>query len=457
MFNVRDGLWQLLSVFFALIATFVQIKLSTVFLSNYELGILALASTALFISIVLVDFGVGNFIIHKRELSRKEISGLWGLSILTSCMVAIVLGVIGWVISYIYQQPIVFELTLVSLLSIILTGLNVVPYHLMLTSEKHAVVAVSDIIWKITFTVTIYILYAQGAGLYSLPLAQIFGLLFKQIYLSYSTYQYSLTPQLRQVLYLSVVKNALPYGLSQIGAQLLNALCLKLDEFFVGKFISLEALGLYSILKQILMASLGLMSVPIRKLFMPIFSKQKDQIENFYNAYNFYLIVLYVCLAIPVIFPAFVLNILTDFEEGYAAFSILSLAWLLRTSSGNIQCAYMVALGKPKQEFWWNTILLLVSLIFMVLVYPKLSTITQLAWVNLVMSIILLISSFIFFKFIYKRKIQLMLINLLMVCLLATIGYLMYEQAVLAMTLLVSTYIIAAMLSFKLFKNNTIV
>ena len=117
----------------------------------------------------------------------------------------------------------------------------------------------------------------------------------------------------------------------------------------------------------------------------------------------------------------------------------------------------MVALGKPKQEFWWNTILLLVSLIFMVLVYPKLSTITQLAWVNLVMSIILLISSFIFFKFIYKRKIQLMLINLLMVCLLATIGYLMYEQAVLAMTLLVSTYIIAAMLSFKLFKNNTIV
>ena len=52
MIKTRDGLWQVLVVLFSLIATLVQLKLSTLFLDSYFLGILALASIPLLLAML---------------------------------------------------------------------------------------------------------------------------------------------------------------------------------------------------------------------------------------------------------------------------------------------------------------------------------------------------------------------------------------------------------------------
>ncbi|MBW9927213.1 polysaccharide biosynthesis protein, partial [Escherichia coli] len=63
MIKIRDGLWQVLVVLFSLVATLVQLKLSTLFLDSYFLGILALASIPLLLANVISDFGIANYLI----------------------------------------------------------------------------------------------------------------------------------------------------------------------------------------------------------------------------------------------------------------------------------------------------------------------------------------------------------------------------------------------------------
>ncbi|HBB8835783.1 TPA: oligosaccharide flippase family protein, partial [Escherichia coli] len=162
-------------------------------------------------------------------------------------------------------------------------------------------------------------------------------------------------PRRKFIFKLSLAVDAIPFGISQLGSQLLNIVGQKVDELILGKCLGVAELGIYSIIKQLLVAANGFISAPVRRLLMPVFSRGVSK-EQFLSIYFKYLIGLTVFYGVFIVKPqvtSFIFNNLKGYE---IELSIFALAWLYRVSSGNLQSAYMVSRGRPGVEFRWNLI-----------------------------------------------------------------------------------------------------
>ncbi|EGK4615999.1 oligosaccharide flippase family protein, partial [Escherichia coli] len=355
MIKTRDGLWQVLVVLFSLIATLVQLKLSTLFLDSYFLGILALASIPLLLANVISDFGIANYLIHKTNIEIEELSAVYGLAFCMGVMASFCLIIVGGCLSYFYHDNSILYVTLACIPVVVLSCLISVSYAVANSGMYFKVISLSDIYSKLVLTLFLFLFFNLNLGIYSIAAAQFMSCLVKFFYLMSWSYKNFLFPRRKFIFKLSLAVDAIPFGISQLGSQLLNIVGQKVDELILGKCLGVAELGIYSIIKQLLVAANGFISAPVRRLLMPVFSRGVSK-EQFLSIYFKYLIGLTVFYGVFIVKPqvtSFIFNNLKGYE---IELSIFALAWLYRVSSGNLQSAYMVSRGRPGVEFRWNMI-----------------------------------------------------------------------------------------------------
>ena len=400
MIKLKDGMWQVSSVTISLFATVAQIFILSKNLTSMELGILSLATIPILISNIISDFGIGNYIIHKKNLALQQISALFGLTVVLSVIAVVVLTLLGASLSYFYNQDVIFYVTIVSSISIVFSCLSVVSYSLAVSHHNFEIVSKSEIINKAILIIFIFIFIKQGFGLYSLPLAQAAGFASKMIYLFIWVKSIGKLPNYKSFFCFDCILEAIPFGFSQIGSQVVNVIGQKTDELLIGHFIGINELGIYSIIKQILNACNGLVSVPIRKLLMPVFRELTFDNHSFIKAYDFYISLIFlvfflVCISSGII--SVQLPVLQGFD---VELSILVIAWFFRLSAGNLQTALLVSKGRPEKELKWNivqTIFISLSLVAAMTIF-ELRTLTSVCILILVLNVIMVFYSVIFFS-----------------------------------------------------------
>ncbi|MBB0903592.1 oligosaccharide flippase family protein, partial [Escherichia coli] len=238
---------------------------------------------------------------------------------------------------------------------VVLSCLISVSYAVANSGMYFRVISLSDIYSKLVLTLFLIIFFNLNLGIYSIAAAQFMSCLVKLFYLMSWSYKNFLFPRSKFIFKLSLAVDAIPFGISQLGSQLLNIVGQKVDELILGKCLGVAELGIYSIIKQLLVAANGFISAPVRRLLMPVFSRGVSE-EQFLSIYFKYLIGLTVFYGVFIVKPqitSFIFNNLKGYE---IELSIFALAWLYRVSSGNLQSAYMVSRGRPGVEFRWNLI-----------------------------------------------------------------------------------------------------
>lgn len=340
-----------------------QISFLARWIDKTDFGLMAIASVVIGFSDIFIDIGVSNAIIYKKEMSRDKLSTLFWINILV--------GVVFFVLIVLISSPLAMfynSVDLEPILMLIGTTFLIKPWgqqHMILLQKNlqfNTISTIETISRILSFLFTMYTAFT-GWGVYSLVIGLISFSLFSTI-----GFVVKGNPEARPRFYfnLSEIKDEVNFGVYQLGEKTLNYISAQFDAILIGKLISMEVLGLYSMAKSFA-GKLFYFVVPIvSRVTYPIMVKMNDDVQRLKN-YHLFKITAMAYITFPIyIFCAVASDEIIyiffgpKWSQASVIFSMASLSYIILSLINPIG-VLLLALGKAKTSFYWNLYTLFVN------------------------------------------------------------------------------------------------
>lgn len=217
-------------------------------LTPREIGIFSLCAAVTAIAGALRDFGVGEYIVQERELTRDRLRAAYGLAIVTAWLLALVVFLSRWPLAEYYGEPGLGAVLAVLTLNFLLLPMASPAFAVLTREMKFSAIFVIQTASALTQAVTAITLAWKGFSYMSLAWAgvaanvvQILGTAF------FRPREAWLLPGFREW------RRVWDYGSRVSGALLLQEISRNAYEFIIAKQLGFAALGLYN-------RAIGLMS-----------------------------------------------------------------------------------------------------------------------------------------------------------------------------------------------------
>lgn len=348
-------------------ANFVNVLVMTYLarvLSKEDFGMLAISSVLISLINTLGTSGIAEYVIYYDEKDAPDVinAAFWLNLILTLLIVAVVISV-GPYWSSFYNDPKIFSLTLLLLVSFFFEMGSTIPKSLLRKELNYSTLVFYGGVSQTTIAIGKVACAYAGLGVYSLALPQAIVSPFLMV-------AFYLKTQWRPVLRLGLVyfKPIMNYSKHLIGGRILTKLVNEGDNLIVGKIVGLEGLGIYTLAFQL--ANLVTTNVVflVNDLVLPVLSKVKRDVIRLRDVY-LKMIQLLSLISFPLIIglalaaePIVVIIYGRKWSEAIVPFQILSVFALGRSLSSPSSSLFS-AVGKPKLGFLFTLIVAPVFLI----------------------------------------------------------------------------------------------
>jgi O-antigen/teichoic acid export membrane protein len=317
---------------------------------------MALVMVVIGFSQAFLDMGISNAIIHKQVITHRQLSTLYWVNVLAGFVLFAIICAVAPLVASFYHEP---ELTLLTILVGVTFLIQPFGQQFMVLWQKEmrfAEMAKIDIINKlVSLAVSVWFAY-DGHGVYALVYGTIAGTVIQ-------TLQFMILG-LREhkpsfIFRVAEIKEFMSFGAYQMGERTINYFNSQIDTILIGKLLGAEALGIYSIAKQLIMRPAQIFNPIITKVTFPMMAKIQDDTERLKNIYlktihylssvNFPIYALMIVLA-----PELVMVLFGDrWMDAVPIVQILSIYGALR-STGNPIGSLLLAKGRAKLGFYWN-------------------------------------------------------------------------------------------------------
>jgi O-antigen/teichoic acid export membrane protein len=391
--------WTTLSSAVNALLQLLQLMILARFLSVHDFGLMAILMVVIGFSQIFVDFGLSKAIVYKKDISAVQLSTLYWLNILFGLVIFSMILLFTNPIANFYHEPQLEQyISLVSITVIIQSfGLQ---YRALFQKElKFNLLAKIDILSAFISFVTAISLSFLGYGIYALILPALVMVSLKTILLIVFGYKEH-KPKL--IFNLSEIKEFISFGTYSTGNGIVSTIATQIDIILIGKILGTESLGLYSVIKELLLRPAELINPIITKVAFPVMSKVNHDINEVKKIYL--KLINYIA---SVNFPIYIASFLLATElisiflgekwlSGVYIFQVLTI-WALIRSIGNPIGSLVMAMGKPQIEMFWN----MAMMIFMpvVVLISSLFGIQGIAYGNVIAIILLFVPGWYFLVF----------------------------------------------------------
>ncbi len=357
---VKGIKWTALATVVGAVVQILKIAILARFLSAEDFGLMALASVVIGFMQVFADGGLSNAIIYKQEINHKQLSSLYWFNILIGFLLFLIILLITPVFSNFYNEK---ELNII----IPLVGLSILlqsfSFQYKALFEKDLLfntIAKIEILSKVVSLLVAVFLAYKGFGVYALVYSLIVMVLIETVFLvikGLSLHKPSLIFSLKEISYF------IKFGLFQLGERITNYFSSQLDVLLIGKLLGTEAVGIYNVVKQLVMRPAYLINPIVTRITFPVMSKLQDDIQKLKEIYlktiryvssvNFPIYTGMIVLA-PWIVPVLLGE---EWTKAVTVFQLLSVYYMFR-AVGNPVGSLILARGRPDIEFYWNILML---------------------------------------------------------------------------------------------------
>lgn len=319
------------------------------------LGIFALLNIAMALFGYFQDLGLSTYAVHRQDLNAAERANLHWISILLGGCATLGCLLFAPVTAWLYQSDLLQTLLIWLAPQFLLLGLASQYQAELLKQGKLALLAKIDIISKLLgLLVALILLYLPNANLTAIIAGQLAASLVRGVFL----WQYAHTPVLwRSPFDVTLCKAALQFGLYQSGSQVIGFLRNRADQLLIGKLLGLEALGLYSLAKDIIQQPARLLGPVIQRVLLPRFAKSTDASQLYLQSLKLNLqvnTVIYGGLSL-VSLPLILLLFGENYLPAAALICAFSVYGMIKPT-GIILSTYSQGIGRADVEFQWNLI-----------------------------------------------------------------------------------------------------
>jgi O-antigen/teichoic acid export membrane protein len=352
--------------FFSLIQLIVVAR----YVDEKELGVMALANMVILFASFFSEQGLGNSIVHFQNESRETLSYLFWWFVASGVIVTLILLLSAYPVGMFFESPLLEEVLYVLALTIFIGGLGNLHFSLLYKKLRFKAIAIVRMSCGLAqFLVTVY-LAVVGWGVWAIVL----GILVKSMIRSI------VFLLIGRTLFLPVmrfkfkgIRHHVEFGIFQLGENMVTTIHQQIDILIIGKLMGEEVLGIYDVLKRLLIKGYRMINPIVTTVLLPIFGEKQGkpgQVLHLYFEQIRYLSLLnfpvYIFLAnnIPFLFE-YVLNP-EWYTSDYQILAICLCVFFLLSSLMNPMGTIVISHGLVKQAFIYN---LFVALIFPFLIW----------------------------------------------------------------------------------------
>ena len=259
-----------------------RLSILTRFLDKSDFGIVAVLTLILGLTAMLSDMGFATVIMHKQDINRRQFSSLFWIQLAVYSVLYLVIICFTEPISLFYNEPILGYLIPLSLLDLLFTGFGKLYETVLQKNFQFKIIAIRNIVSCVLSLLLAVLLAIMGCGVYTLVISTLFATAFL------SVWNFVLGQKHIKLQFCCSIKENIPLikiGLYQTGTQIVDYLCTKLDVLIIGKFLGMDALGLYNLSKEFIFRFIQIINSIVNRVLTPAFSKIQNDKERMCMTY----------------------------------------------------------------------------------------------------------------------------------------------------------------------------
>ena len=279
--RVARGLtWTLVDTWGSQLLGLVVFVILARLLTPADFGLVALAAVFVSFANLIVDQGLGDALIQRRSLTRRQIDTAFWAAVATGALLSVIALLLSEPIALLLGEPRLTPILRVLSLTFVLAALSSIQMALLRREMAFRSLAVR----RITAVV--------GAGAVGVTMA----------FLGFGAW--ALVGQLLSAAAITVVmlwavspwrpsrhasradfRELLGYGIHVVAGDMLNFLSRNMDNLLIGVFLGTTSLGFYAVAYRLLDTSQQLLVNAARKLAFPVFSRLQHDPQRLVRAY----------------------------------------------------------------------------------------------------------------------------------------------------------------------------
>ncbi|XPF96132.1 oligosaccharide flippase family protein [Colwellia sp. RE-S-Sl-9] len=337
------------------------------------LGELAIINIVLFFAFSLQDLGLSSYFIHRQSISKKEESTLFSINLALGCLATIIVFFLSIPIGVFYvSDNITKGLQIVAFNFIIIGATSQYQAHFIKMLQSDLLAKIEIISKVILLCFVLYFVYYLNMSLFGYLYAVLIGSAVKLLLILFiSPVEWHPSFSFDK----NIIKPALRFGFFQMGSQIINQLRTQLDQLIIGKWLGIEALGVYSLAKEFIMQPTKLIAPITSKLALPRLAKVQTSVKGTKLIFNQasqailllnMIVYLILTIALYYLIPQFFGQ---DYIYSFEIYTTLLLVGLLRPI-GSLFGVLAQSQGVSNIEFRWNLISAMLSVVVLCLAFP---------------------------------------------------------------------------------------
>jgi O-antigen/teichoic acid export membrane protein len=249
-------------------------------LTPADFGLVALAAVFVALAQLIVDQGLGDAIVQRREVTPSHVDTAFWVALATGAVLTVVAYLLAAPIGAAVSQPELVPVLQVLSVTFVLSALTSIPIALLTRQLAFRLLAIRAIVAIVVGGVVGIGMALAGAGVWALVGQQLASAAISVVLLWAVT---DWRPGLRASR--QEFGELFGFGIRVVGSDILGFISRNADNFLIGVFLGTIPLGIYAVGYRILDTSQRLLINVARKITFPAFSRLQHDPERMRRAY----------------------------------------------------------------------------------------------------------------------------------------------------------------------------
>lgn len=285
------------------------------FLSPNEYGVVGVVTVFITFFSILGDIGVGTAIVQNRDLTRKDISDIFKITILLSVCLGLSFYLLSYGIAWFYESDIYILIGQLLAISVFFSSLSGVPRSLLMRDKSFKLLGGIEIIASVTTGILVVFLAVKGYSYYSI----IWRSILSNLMICLMCFYFSKL-KLEEGFGFGGIRKIARYSSFQFAFNFINYFSRNLDNILIGKYMGNQNLGIYSQSYQLMMYPVANLTHVITPVLHPVLARYIDQPKTIFEEYLKVVNIL-AMLGIPI-------SIFVFFSSKEIVYLVLGAKWL---------------------------------------------------------------------------------------------------------------------------------
>ena len=400
---VHGVFWSAVEKYSSLVVGLVVSMILARILSPREYGVVAIATVIILFLQMFCTMGIGPAVIQRRDLTDKDLDSIFTFSLVVGLVLSVIFFLSSWFIADYYDNEQLLPVCQILTIQLLFAAANMVPNALMSKAKRFKEIARRTLTLHLISGILSVIAALKGAGVYALlisPVLSSIGIfLWNRMYFKVSIdWNLNMEP----------IKRIFGFSSYQFLFEFFNYFSRNLDKLIIGKFMSLDALGIYEKSYRLMQLPMSNITSVINPVMLPVLNGLQDDKEDLSRKYaKIVRFIATISFPLGIMLWGMARETIHIFYGGkwdaaIPVFSILALSLPLQMILSTSGAMYMVC-DNTKMQFWLgirNTATTVIGFLIAAIFF---GTIESMAWA---WTITLIINFFFTYWLMYKYVLQ---------------------------------------------------